>query len=281
MEILSRSAQFLLPFCYGVLLFLFGSVFFKQSAGRKALYPLLVATIAVHAVYILSFTIAAGHCLYTNFYEFFSLIAFTLLASYTIVEPRRKGLAAGTGMMVALAGFVFQTISSLNTSILHISEHEHLFKSPAFNTHIITIVFGFSALTLSSIYGSLYLLLYRAMRLNEFGSFFHEIPSLDRLERYGVRSSMIGFFFLSISIIAGAILTTSIEPSRDIVTYLFDSKTITTILIWAVFGVTLILHKYRKLEGRKIVVFWMSGFALSIISMTVINRFVSDFHNFQ
>lgn len=280
MEILSRSTQTILPFLYGALLFLFGSVFFRQSATRKPLYPLLLVTIAVHSIYICAFTLAAGHCLYTNFYEFFSLIAFTMLSSYTAVEPRRKGLAAGTGMMVVLAGFIFQAISSLYTSVEHISDSQHLFESATFNVHIITIVFGFSALTLATIYGSLYLLLYRAMRLNEFGTFFHEVPSLDKLERYGVRSSIIGFIFLTISIIAGAALTGEIVPTKSISAYLLDSKTLTTVLIWAVFGGTLILHKYKKLEGRKIVVFWMSGFALSIISMTVINRFVSNFHNF-
>lgn len=280
MENLSRSVQFILPFLYGALLFLFGSVFFKQSAGRKLLFPLLLVTIIFHVTYILSFTLSAGHCLYTNFYEFFSLIAFTMLVSYTAVEPRRKGLAAGTGMMVVLAGFIFQTISSLKTSIAHVSDHQHLFESPMFNVHIVTIVFGFSALTLSTIYGSLYLLLYRAMRQNEFGSFFHEVPSLDRLERYGIRASMIGFVFLTISIVAGALLTGQIDPLKNMSDYLLDSKTLTTVLIWGVFGATLVLHKYRRLAGRKIVVFWMSGFALSIISMTVINRFVSDFHNF-
>jgi ABC-type uncharacterized transport system permease subunit len=280
MEILSRSTQTILPFLYGALLFLFASVLFRKSAGRKFLYPLLLVTIAVHGVYIFSFTLAAGHCLYTNYNEFFSLIAFTLLCSYTAVEPRRKGLAAGTGMMVVLAGCIFQTLSSLYTSLEHRSDSQHLFESPTFNLHIITIVFGFSAFTLATIYGSLYLLLYRAMRMNEFGSFFHEVPSLDKLERYGVRSSMIGFVFLTISIIAGAILTSEIIPVKSITAYLLDSKTLTTILIWTVFGVTLLLHEYKKIGGRKIVIFWMSGFALSIISMTIINRFVSNFHNF-
>lgn len=280
METVSRITQAILPILYGLLLILFASVFFKTSASRKLLYPLLILTTAIHSLYICSFTLAAGHCLYTNSYEFFSLIAFTMLCSYTAIEPRNKRLVAGTGMMVVLTCFIFQAISSLYTSLHHVSDSQHLFQSSTFNIHIITIVFGFSALTLATIYGSLYLLLYRTMRLNKYGAFFHEVPSLDRLERYGVRASMIGFVFFTVSIIAGAVLTGDIVPTKSIASYLIDSKTLTTILIWAVFGITLIFHQYKKIEGRKIVIFWMSGFALSILSMTIINRFISDFHNY-
>jgi ABC-type uncharacterized transport system permease subunit len=197
-----------------------------------------------------------------------------------MVEVRREHFSVGTGLMVVLVGFVFQLVSSLNTTIDIPGARNELFGSPMFNVHIITVVFGYAALTLATIYGSLYLLLYRAMRKNSFGSFFHEIPSLDKLEKFGVRASGIGFGFLTVSIVAGSLLVRKLVPGASAINYFLDPKTLATILIWAVFGSTLLLHRLKRLEGKRIVIFWMSGFALVLISMTVINSFVTEFHNF-
>jgi ABC-type uncharacterized transport system permease subunit len=240
---------------------------------------MLYVSVFIHIVYIGIFTKEAGHCLHTSVYELFSLIAFTLVAVYTIVEVRRKQFAAGTGLMVVTVSFVFQLLSSFNTSVENISPSESLFTTPAFTVHIITAVFGYASLTLATIYGSLYLLLYRSMKRNTYGSFFFEVPSLDTLELYGVRSSLVGFIFLTVSIGAGAVLFRAL-PEMTLAEYLFDTKIIATILIWIVFGSTYFLHKYKKLEGSKIVVFWMSGFILTLLSMTVVNMFTTAFHSF-
>jgi ABC-type uncharacterized transport system permease subunit len=280
MDALVGIFQPILPILYGLLLFGFANVFFRQSVKRKWLFPLVILTLLSDAIYIGSYTKAAGHCLYTNFYELFALIAFVLLLIYAMVEVRREHFSVGTGLMVVLVGFVFQLVSSLNTTIDIPGARNELFGSPMFNVHIITVVFGYAALTLATIYGSLYLLLYRAMRKNSFGSFFHEIPSLDKLEKFGVRASGIGFGFLTVSIVAGSLLVRKLVPGASAINYFLDPKTLATILIWAVFGSTLLLHRLKRLEGKRIVIFWMSGFALVLISMTVINSFVTEFHNF-
>lgn len=269
-----------MPIFYGALLLGFGSIFFRRIEARKWIFPLVLATVIVHALYIGAFTAAAGHCLLTNIYEFFSLIAFTLIASYALVELKPKQVASGTGMMVALVCFVFQLTSSLAVSPEHLSDFHHIFEDPIFNVHVTSAVFGYAALTLATIYGSLYLLLYRSMRRNKFGVLFYEVPSLDHLERFGIRASAIGFIFLSLSIVFGAVLASKNPLEAGFAHFLGDPKTIATIMIWLVFGITLVARRIARLEGRKIVILWMSGFGLAILSMTIINSFVTNFHNF-
>jgi len=258
----------------------FANIFFRRIENRAWIFPLVLTTALAHSLYIGAFTIAAGHCLLTNFYEFFSLIAYTLLVSYMIVELKPKQVAAGTGMMVALVGFVFQLVSSLGTSPDHDRGFAEIFRDPIFNTHVTSAVFGYAALTLATIYGALYLLLYRSMRRNKFGVLFYEVPSLDHLERFGIRATAIGFCFLSVAIVFGAILAAKTHASFGFGNYLLDPKTLATVLIWLVFGITLIARRVARLEGRKIVILWMSGFGLALISMTIINSFITDFHNF-
>jgi ABC-type uncharacterized transport system permease subunit len=263
-----------------VILLAYGSIFFRRIERRAWLFPAVIVVILLHSLYIGAYTVAAGHCLLTNSYEFFSLIAYTLFVSYAIVELKPNQIAAGTGMMVSLVAFIFQLVSSLGASPDHDRGFAEIFKDPIFNIHVTSAVFGYAALTLATIYGSLYLLLYRSMRRNKFGVLFYEVPSLDHLERFGVRSSAIGFVFLSLAIVFGAILTSRTQATFGITNYLLDPKTIATVLIWLVFGVTLIARRVARLEGRKIVILWMSGFGLAIISMTIINSFVTNFHDF-
>jgi ABC-type uncharacterized transport system permease subunit len=118
------------------------------------------------------------------------------------------------------------------------------------------------------------------MKKNTFGAIFQELPSLGRLERYGIRASAAGFIFLSISIIFGALLINKSIPLSEGTNYLLDPKTIATILTWLVFGTTLVIRRMAKVEGRKLVIFWMSGFALTLVSMTIINAFGTQYHNF-
>lgn len=273
----SNAIQAILPFLYGILLIGFANIFIHPGSNRRWIFPAVLFILILHGAYIGLYTVTTGHCLLTTSYELFSLIAFTLLVIYTIVEIRPAEIAAGTGAMVVLVTFLFQFISSLAT---HYEAQNPIFKDPYFNIHVTSAVFGYAALTLATIYGSLYLLLYRAMQRNTFGSVFQELPSLARLERFGIRSSAAGFVFLSISILFGVLLINKSLPLLQGGSYLLDPKTIATILTWLVFGTTLVIRRVAKIEGRKLVIFWMSGFALTLVSMTIINAFGTDYHNF-
>ncbi len=276
---ISNAIQALLPFLYGTLLLGFANLFLRPDSKRGWIFPAIIITLILHATYIGLYTILAGHCLLTTSHELFSLIAFTMLVTYIIVEPRPKEISAGTGTMVAMVTFLFQLISSLSSNSSSASQNP-IFSDTFFNVHVTSAVFGYAALTLATIYGSLYLLLYRAMKKNTFGPIFQGLPSLGRLERFGIRASAVGFVFLSISIIFGALLIKKSVPLSQGTSYLLDPKTIATVLTWLVFGSTLFIRRIAKIEGRQLVLFWMSGFALTLISMTIINAFGTEYHNF-
>ncbi|MBS1903149.1 MAG: cytochrome c biogenesis protein CcsA [Bacteroidetes bacterium] len=272
--------QIALPILYGSLVVCGLLAFFKNAVTEKILYRLTIAVALIHVAYIGSYTVQTGHCLLTTASEIFSLISFTMMTTYIIVELRPVGSKAGTGLMVMLVAFVFQLFSSLVTKGVNVASINPIFLDPAFNVHVATIVFGYAALTLSTIYGSLYLLLYRAMKRNQFGAVFQQLPSLSRLEKYGIRTLAAGFVFLSISIAFGLILIRRSFSPEEAQSYLTDPKTIATILIWFVFGATLLVRKLMHVEGRKIVVLWMAGYALTLVSSTIINAFGTEYHHF-
>ena len=246
----------------------------------KYAVPAAYIVLTLHAMYIGAYTVVNHHELVATIFELSSLIAFTLLAVYVFAELRHSRETSGTGFFVTVVAFVLQLVSSINISGEPVPEVRTILRDPIFNAHVTTSVFGYAALILAAIYGGLYLMLYRAIRHNEFGAIFEHVPSLERLERYGLRATAFGFLFLSVSIVLGGMLLHRFPPSTGTTELLFDPKVLVTVLVWLVFGITLLVRKFAHVEGRKLVLFWMSGFALTIVSMTVVNAIGTHFHSF-
>jgi ABC-type uncharacterized transport system permease subunit len=283
MDFLANALQILLPVAYGGLTFYFARTFFRtlnQAERIKHAVPAAYALLVLHAAYICAYTASHGHDLVATISELASLIAFTLLAVYVFAELRQSRETSGTGFFVTAVCFVMQTVSSLTISGETIQETKTILKDPIFNLHVTTSVFGYAALMLAAIYGGLYLLLFRAISRNEFGAIFQHIPSLDRLERYGLRATAFGFVFLTLSIVLGAMLYSRIPLGVSIGQFFIDPKVLLTLLVWLLFGATLLVRRIAHIEGRRLVLFWMSGFALTIISMTVVNWVGTSFHSF-
>jgi ABC-type uncharacterized transport system permease subunit len=267
--------QTALPFLYAALVYIFGQIFFRPGEAEKRvqrLLPFAFVTVAVHAVYIGIFTLHNGRCLLASFPEISSLIAFTLFSIYTLIEVRRTEQASGTGFFVSLIAGLFQIFSSIRVTGEAGPVGMEILKDPTFNLHVTAAIFGYAAWTLATIYGGLYLLLYKAMKSNKYGAIFDHLPSLERLEKYGIRSTAIGFGFLTLAILFGWRLM-SVDPSLTIGSFIFHPKILATLLAWIVFGVTLLARRVIRLEGKRLVVLWMSGFVLTIISMGFINAF--------
>ncbi len=277
------SLRVLLPIVYAGLVIYFARTFFRsvsQSERLKFAVPAAYVTLALHAVYIGAYTAEFHHDLVATVFELCSLIAFTLLAVYVFAELRTSRETSGTGFFVTVVCFVLQLVSSLTNSGAVPEESKAILRDPIFNLHVTTSVFGYAALMLAAIYGGLYLLLFRAIRMNQFGAIFEHIPSLERLERYGLRATAFGFIFLTLSIALGAMLYTRIPLDVTTTQFVLDPKVLTTVLVWLVFGATLLVRRVMHLEGRRLVLFWMSGFLLTLVSMTIVNWVGTAFHSF-
>lgn len=283
MEILVTTLRFLLPAVYAGLVLYFARTFFRsvsQATRLKFAVPAAYLTLALHAIYIGAYTAEFHHDLVATVFELFSLIAFTLLAVYVFAELRTSQETSGTGFFVTAVCFVLQLVSSLTNSGETIHETKAILRDPIFNLHVTTSVFGYAALMLAAIYGGLYLLLFHAIRRNQYGAIFEHIPSLERLERFGLRATAFGFIFLTLSIALGALLYSRITPDVTTSQFLLDPKVLTTLLVWLVFGTTLLVRRVMHVEGRRLVLFWMSGFALTLVSMTIVNWVFTAFHSF-
>lgn len=276
MEFWISALQTLLPFCYAALVYVFAQIFFRSGEAEnkiRRVLPFVYLVVALHGSYIGFYTVHHGRCLLGNFPEIASLIAFTLLVIFAFAEVRVRNEASGTGFFVCLIAALFQIFSSIAVTGETELASWSILKDPTFNVHVTAAIFGYSAWTLATVYGALYLLLYRAMRTNSYGAVFEHLPNLERLEKFGLRATAAGFFFLSVSIVAGWFLMTSGSTAITFGDFVLHPKILATLLAWAVFGATLFARKIAQLEGKRLVVLWMSGFVFAIISMGFINAF--------
>ncbi len=283
MDVLVTLLRVLLPVAYAGLVVYFARTFFRsvsQANRLKYAVPAAYATLGLHAAYISGYTALNHHDLVATVSELCSLIAFTLLAVYVFAELRTSRETSGTGFFVTAVCFLLQLVSSIAIGNSPAPETAAILKDPVFNLHVTTSVFGYAALMLAAIYGGLYLLLFHAIRLNQYGAIFEHVPSLERLERFGLRATTFGFIFLTLSIVLGAILYTRIPLEVSTGRFLADPKVLTTLLVWLVFGATLLVRRVMHIEGRRLVLFWMSGFALTIVSLTIVNWVGTSFHSF-
>jgi len=142
--------------------------------------------------------------------------------------------------------------------------------------HVSFAVFGYAGFALSAVHGLLYLLMYRELKRGGTGSIYQNLPSLETLESMAVLSSLVGFVFLTVAMLIGGFWLPRIFENYS---YL-DPKLIATGLVWIMYAAMLAARYFLHMDGKRIVRLSIWGFVFSLLSMTIVNAFLSQFHRF-
>ncbi len=264
----------LLPFFY-VLTFLIYLYDF-QKGGRKFFHSkrlFLFLTLFLHFIYLLMRTIEFDHPPITNVFEIFTVLAFSISFSYFILELVTD--IRGTGPFIIIISILFQIISSL--FIEDLIEVREVLRSNLLGFHVFSALLGYSGITMAAVYGFLYLILYKDIKLNKFGLIFNRLPSLEILEKLSFYSAVIGFVLLSVAIIIGIIWLPKAFPGGF--SYA-DPKLIGTFSVWTLYGVGITFKLFGKWRGKKLIVLSIIGFLLAIFSTMLTNFLSQSFHSF-
>jgi ABC-type uncharacterized transport system permease subunit len=265
--------EIVLPISYFWTIWVYAKAFFSNiKIAEKLKTPLLLTTLTLHASYIAVRTYQFGHPPITSMFEIFSLIAFTIVVVYVYIEYRTKN--SSTGYFILILPFFFQLISSI--FIHEKSEIPAALRSNLLGFHVSSALLGYTAITISAVYGFLYLMLYHDIKSSQFSVIYKRLPNLEMLERMSFIATVFGFFLLTIAIVIGIIWLPRVFVS---ISYT-DPKLLGTCVIWIIYGGGLVAKKVAGWRGRRIMVLSMFGFALATFSMTIINMFFSGFHKF-
>jgi len=194
-------ASGVLPLLYLALLIDYGATFFLRTRTHMR-RPWLVGVIAVHAALLVARGIHEGHPPVTATSEILSLLAIAMAAVYAYVEFVHKDRR--TGVFVLLLAFLFQYTST----ILLAGRAAPAETVPAAwsRLHVLPALVAYTALAFAGIYGLLYLLAQRSLRLHRFGVFFDRLPPLDLLGTMTWHALVTGFVFMTITIASAPVM---------------------------------------------------------------------------
>lgn len=242
----------------------------KNLINSKRVF--LFITLIVHTFYLLARTIEFNHPPITNIFELLTVLAFAVSCSYFILELLTD--IRGTGLFIIILSFIFQLLSSL--FIQDLLEVKEVLRNRLLGLHVISALLGYSGITLSAVYGILFWILYKEIKLSRFGLIFERLPSLEKLEQLSYYSAVIGFVLLTIASIIGVIWLPSAFPNFNY----FDPKLVVTFIIWLVYGTGILSKVIGKWKGKKVIIFSILGFSLALFSILLTNFLAKSFHSF-
>lgn len=263
----------ILPFAYFVTFIVYALDFFNEKetlSNSKRIF--LFITLIVHIFYLIIRTIEFDHPPITNKFEIFSILAFAISFSYFILELLTD--IRGTGVFILLFALIFQIISSLFIENNYVVPD--VLRNRLLGLHVISALLGYSGITISAVYGLLFLILYKNLKTSRFGLIFNRLPSLEILEKLSFSSLLIGFVLFTVAIIIGIIWLPSAFPNFSYA----DPKLIGTALVWMIYGAGILSKFLAKWYGKKIIFFSLTGFLFAVVSLILTTTLSSTFHSF-
>ncbi len=217
---------------YVVTAFLYGAHFFKDTPlGKNYKQPLLALTVFSHVVYLGLLTSMEGYRISYSIVNMMTMVALTLTITYLFIEFTTK--SDKTGFFVISFAAEAQLISSILTA--QTTTRGVTFSGVGIGVHLISSIFGFSAIAIAGLYSILYLLLFRQIQKNRFELLFQRLPNLEVLEQLTMHAVAFGFLFLSITLFAGIIE----QRASGEAIKLLEPRMITLSVIWLLYGISI------------------------------------------
>lgn len=273
MESLTSTAVVLLPLAYLLAAVAYGLVFFtsNRTADRLA-SPWLLGTVGVHLAYLGALTLRWRQLPAATVPQAFSIMAFAVALVYLLVEWREKDRSSGF-WLVSLV-FVFQLFASLLARPEPPSRE--LLHMPLFAIHVFLALLGYTAFAVAATYGFLYLRLYRELKRGTFSTFYGKLPPLEILDGMMGGALVVGFLALSGAVVCGLIGAESLLGT----VWWADPKILSTLLVWALYGVSLLLRWRHRWQGRQTALVSLAGLGVILFSLVGVNYLFTGFHGF-
>lgn len=273
MDTLINTLNLLLPTLYALAWADYALLFFRDDAfAEKTASPLLYLAGTLHGIALGLLAVHLGIFPIATVFEAFSVVAFSVLVVYLIIEWH-IGIRT-TGFFIVGVVFVFQLVSS--AFMTRPTEINPLLTEPSFILHVSTAVLGYAAMAISAIYGLLYLMLFHDIKKHRFGLIYKQLPSLEIMTKFTYRAASLGFGFLSVAIVLGLALMAKVYGAH----WQWDPKLTITFLAWLIYGASMVGRKFWGWSPRRVAFASLAGFAVILFSFVVVNLVFTSFHGF-
>jgi ABC-type transport system involved in cytochrome c biogenesis permease subunit len=252
----------------------------QPGVGRAATMLLLFAALS-HTFVIGMQTMEVQHVPYANPSRAISTFVWLLTLSYLYLELTTDERAMGVFILPIIVGL--QVIPVLNPGV---ENDDPVLRSPWFWVHVSSLLFAYASFALASVLGLTYMLQFKEIKKKHLGYFYQRLPSLQTLDAMNSRAVTVGWIFLTIGVVVGAVWTAqarSLAPDNANIQAmsLDDPKIFFAVLTWAVYSFAVFARRTMGWNGRRAA--WLSAFGFAIVLLNFLGNsyFVTTSHTFN
>ena len=247
------------------------------NTSRAASTWLIMAAFA-HTFIIGMETMRVGHVPFAGATSAISTFVWLLALSYLYVEFTTGERSMGVFILPLLA--VLQVIPAVNPMT---EERSPLLEGALFGVHVSSLLFAYASFALACVLGITYVLQFKEIKAKDLGFFYDRLPPLQVLDEMNLRAVKIGWVFLTIGLIVGALWASQIRPSGDLrvnAMTLADPKIFIAVLSWVIYSFELYAQRAIGWRGRRAA--WLSGvgFGIVMLNFVLVSYFFTNSHNF-
>ena len=171
----------------------------------------------------------------------------------------------GTGLRV-LGAFVLPIVVllSLKATTARPSGLTPVLASAWIWIHIALAMVGFAAFVFNFVGALMYLLQERQLKTKRPGAFYYRLPALETLDRLTFRTLALGFPFLTVGLLLGAIWARTAWGSA----LAFDPLAFFSLVAWVIYAGNLAGRAAAGWHGRRAAYFAIVGFAALVLTLS-------------
>lgn len=248
-------------------------IFRRESIFFKGFLTFTFLGFLSHTLSILLRFYESSHIPITNFYEAASFFSWCIVLFFFFLEYRyRIGL---------LGSFIlpFVLILLLSSSALpaEIKPLNPLLRSYWFGIHTVFVFLGNAAFALASGIGIMYLIQEKYVKSKHLGGLYERLPSLQILDEVNYRLITLGFPFLTLAIISGAIWAEKAWGNY----WRWDPKEVWSLITWFIYALVFHVRLVAGWRGKKAALLSIIGFASVLFTFLGIRFLIKGVHIFE
>src|SRR3989441_8003170 len=253
----------------------------RDAAVGRAATTLLVAAALTHTFVIGMQTMEIGHVPVAGATSAISTFVWLLALSYLYIEMTTDERAMGVFILPLLVAL--QTIPALRPGV---EDRAAVLQGPLFGVHVSSLLFAYASFALACVIGITYVLLFKEIKAKHLGFFYARLPSLQVLDRMNQRAIVIGWIFLTVGMIVGAVWAAQARGGygagdpRVQAMSLQDPKIFVALGCWVVYSFELFAARRIGWGGRRAAYLSALGFAIVLLNLVPISYFLTRSHNF-
>lgn len=251
----------------------------RGAVGRSAT-SLLVAGAIAHTFVIGMQTMKVGHVPFSDASSAISSFVWLLALAYLYTETRTDERAMGTFILPLMVAS--QSIPAFNPGL---EQPDPLLNSPLFTLHVSSLLFAYASFALACVIGITYVLLFKEIKAKHLGFFYARLPSLQVLDSMNQGAIAIGWVFLTIGIVVGAVWTGQAREyaagdPRVQQMSIQDPKIFIALVSWTIYSFEMFAARRIGWGGRRTAYLSAVGFAIVLLNFVPISYFLSGSHSF-